>query len=188
MKKDQATLAATHGDPHIDPHIELNIGPDTVTLIESLAKKLKSRALTMCTAESCTGGLVGALCTSRPGSSEWFYGGVIAYDNSLKMNILGVAASTLQAHGAVSPQTAESMALGAQRACGADCALALTGVAGPDGGSAEKPVGLVVIGLALPGGVARTHSAIYPGNRDEIRSGAARKALQLLNEALEQPA
>lgn len=154
-------------------------------LIEKLAKNLKSRGLTLSTAESCTGGLVGALCTSLPGSSEWFYGGVIAYDNSLKTGLLGVPKATLAAHGAVSRETAAAMAAGALRACGTTCAVSLTGIAGPDGGSPEKPVGLVVIGLATPGSPIATHSETYPGDRAEIRRGAARKALELLNLNLE---
>ena len=154
-------------------------------LIERLAENLKSRGLTLSTAESCTGGLVGALCTTLPGSSEWFYGGVIAYDNSLKTGLLGVPEAVLAAHGAVSPETARAMAAGALRACGTACTVSLTGVAGPDGGSPEKPVGLVVIGIATPGSPIAAHSEIFPGDRAEIRRGAARKALELVNLNLE---
>ncbi|MDR1125377.1 MAG: nicotinamide-nucleotide amidohydrolase family protein [Deltaproteobacteria bacterium] len=162
------------------------VDPLIAQLIERLAENLKSRALTLATAESCTGGLVGAFCTSRPGSSEWFYGGVIAYDNSLKTGLLGVPGSTLAAYGAVSPETAAAMAAGARRVCGADCAVSLTGVAGPDGGSPEKPVGLVVIGIATPGAPIAAHSEIFPGSRGRIRHGAAGRALELLNMQLEQ--
>lgn len=169
-----------------------------VRLIESFSEKLRRHNLKLCTAESCTGGLLSSLCTSRPGSSRWFNGCVVAYDNSLKINLLGVPPETLAEYGAVSRETARAMAEGALKACGADCAISITGIAGPDGGSADKPVGTVVIGLALPGHLgkdavrkgcgpetyvfAREH--LFHGPRDMVRMLAAIRALQVLEEQL----
>ncbi len=107
---------------------------------------LRPAGLTVAVAESCTGGLVGKHLTDVPGSSDYFLGGVTAYDNRVKTEVLGVPADMLAAHGAVSPEVAAAMAEGVCRLLGADCALSTTGVAGPDGGTATKPVGLVYIG------------------------------------------
>jgi len=131
------------------------------------------------TAESCTGGGVGSAITSAPGSSAVFLGGVISYGNSVKRNLLGVASETLSTAGAVSPETAAQMALGARRALGVDVAVSVTGIAGPDGGSDEKPVGLVWFGLASPSGV-KTESAVFPGGREKVRAAAVEHALSLL--------
>jgi PncC family amidohydrolase len=158
-------------------------------LIKSVAKKLTARRLTLCTAESCTGGLVGALCTSLPGSSAWFAGGIIAYDNSLKERLLGVPAEILHQYGAVSKETARVMLIGARKACAADCAIAITGIAGPDGGSVEKPVGFVVIGVAVPNKLLAEQqcpqeviiSKTFSGDRSDNRWSAAIKALQMLD-------
>jgi nicotinamide-nucleotide amidase len=119
-------------------------------LIADLAVGLMARKQVLGTAESCTGGLIGAFCTALPGSSEWFGGGIIAYSNDIKQRLLNVPQSVLERHGAVSLETARDMALGALSALKVDCAISVTGVAGPGGGSAEKPVGTVVIGLVVP--------------------------------------
>jgi PncC family amidohydrolase len=118
--------------------------------LAALAAALTARHWTLATAESCTGGLIGAAITDLPGASAYFLGGIIAYDNRIKNQLLGVPETILAAHGAVSAQTVEAMAAGARRQLSADCAIAVSGVAGPDGGTPEKPVGLVYIGWALP--------------------------------------
>jgi nicotinamide-nucleotide amidase len=126
-------------------------GQDDDTLESALGAALLDRGWTLAVAESCTGGGAGHRLTGVPGSSKWFLGGVIAYDNALKTSLLGVSADALRTHGAVSLECARTMARGARRACGATMGLSITGVAGPGGGTKEKPVGLVCIGLAGPG-------------------------------------
>jgi len=132
-------------------------------------------------AESCTGGLIGARLTSVPGSSAYFSGGVIAYSNELKMGLLGVPMGLLESEGAVSGLVVEAMAMGVVGTAMADCSIAVTGVAGPDGGTPEKPVGTVWIGIALPTG---TTSRMYRfnGNREEVREQTVTTALELFLE------
>jgi len=149
------------------------------SIAEHLVELLKASGLTCATAESCTGGCVGHAITSVPGSSAVFNGGVISYSNEVKHDVLGVKLETLDAVGAVSAETAAQMAEGARRVLKADLAVSLTGIAGPDGGSAEKPVGLVWFGLATVSGV-RTEKAIFRGNRDLIREQAITHALGML--------
>ena len=115
------------------------------TLLAQIAAALLARKQTLATAESCTGGLVGAALTSLPGSSTWYLGGIVAYANALKIRLLGVAPELLETCGAVSLETARAMAEGARAATGADFAVSITGIAGPDGGTQEKPVGLGTI-------------------------------------------
>ena len=146
---------------------------------ENLVALLKAQGLTCATAESCTGGGVGSAITAVPGSSAVFAGGVISYSNDVKREVLGVRAETLAAVGAVSSETAAQMAEGARRLLKTDLAVSLTGIAGPDGGSAEKPVGLVWFGLATADGV-RTEKAIFRGDREGIRSNAIVHALGML--------
>ncbi len=141
--------------------------------------RLASRGLTLAVAESCTGGLVGKLLTDLPGASRFFLGGAIVYANATKEALLGVPAALLARHGAVSAEVATAMAEGAVRACGVDVALAITGVAGPDGGSATKPVGLVE--LAVAGGGRTSHRReIFAGPRQRVRRWAAWAGLQLV--------
>lgn len=139
----------------------------------------RSRGLRLAVAESCTGGLIGVRLTEVPGSSEVFVGGVIAYDNAVKVNLLGVSEALLAEHGAVSEPVAGAMAEGAVRRFGVDGAISITGVAGPAGGSAEKPVGTVWLGCALNGTV-ETRRVLFPGTRPEIRARAAQAGLFLL--------
>ena len=146
---------------------------------ENLVELLKALGLTCATAESCTGGSVGQAITAVPGSSAVFLGGVISYANVVKQNVLGVPAAVLETVGAVSADCAAAMAVGARRLLGADLAVSVTGIAGPDGGSAEKPVGLVWFGLATVQGV-RTERAIFRGDRAGIRAHAAVHALGML--------
>ena len=153
--------------------------PDMETLLSQIAAALIARKQTLATAESCTGGLVGAALTSLPGSSAWYLGGVVAYSNDLKIRLLGVAPGILAAHGAVSLETARAMAEGARAAVQADFAVAITGIAGPDGGTPEKPVGLVFIGVAAPHGTAAFKHR-FSGSRADVRNAAAEAALRHL--------
>ena len=153
-------------------------------MLDQLAAALLARKQTLATAESCTGGLVGAALTGLPGSSAWYLGGVVAYANELKIRLLGVPAEILAAHGAVSLETARAMAQGARAAAAADFAVSITGIAGPAGGTPEKPVGLVFIGVAAPHGTA-TFKHHFSGSRAEIRQAATEAALRHLLEAVE---
>lgn len=144
---------------------------------------LRAARLTVATAESCTGGLVSKHLTDVPGSSDYFLGGVTAYDNRVKTEVLGVPAEMLAAHGAVSPEVAVAMAEGACRLLGAACALSTTGVAGPGGGTETKPVGLVHIGCTM-NGVTEVERLHLPGQREHIRERAAFSALDLLRRRL----
>ena len=155
-----------------------------MTTAEKLVKRLTELGKTCGTAESCTGGGVGSAITSVSGSSAVFWGGIISYDNSVKRNVLGVSLETLATVGAVSPETAEQMALGARKLLNVDYAVSVTGIAGPGGGSVEKPIGLVWFGIATPTGV-KTESVIFPGDRDEVRAAAVEHALSLLLSAAE---
>jgi len=140
-----------------------------------------SRGWKLAVAESCTGGLIGAGLTSVPGSSSYFLGGIIAYSNDLKKNLLNVPAELLDSQGAVSGAVAQAMAQGVIAATGADCGISVTGVAGPDGGTVEKPVGTVWVGIALPSGtISRMYN--FSGNREEVRDQAAQAALELFLE------
>jgi nicotinamide-nucleotide amidase len=145
----------------------------------------RERRLTLGTAESCTGGLVAARLTSVPGSSAVFVGGVVAYADQVKAMELGVPADILERHGAVSAETAAAMARGARERLGTDLALSVTGIAGPDGGSEEKPVGLVYLHAVGPGG-ARSADFVFPGDRESIRRRAAVTALHLMRRLLAQ--
>ena len=155
-----------------------------MTTAEKLVKRLTELGKTCATAESCTGGGIGSAITDISGSSAVFWGGVICYDNSVKRDVLGVSPETLATVGAVSPETAAQMARGAQKLLNVDYAVSVTGIAGPGGGSADKPVGLVWFGIAAPAGV-RTENAIFPGNRHEVRAAAVEHALGLLLNAAE---
>ena len=145
----------------------------------------RARGLTLATAESCTGGMVAARLTSVPGSSDVFVGGVVSYSNEVKARELGVPEAVLSAHGAVSEETAAAMAAGARDRLGADVAVAVTGVAGPGGGTAEKPVGLVFLHAETPEAAA-TRRLDLPGNRQAIRARATVAALHLLRTLLSQ--
>ena len=146
----------------------------------------RSQGLRLAVAESCTGGLLGARLTEVPGSSDVFVGGVIAYDNALKVDLLGVPERLLAEHGAVSEPVARAMADGAARRFGVAAAVSVTGVAGPGGGSPEKPVGTVCIGCFYNGSV-ETRRSVFPGSRHEVRARAAQAALFLLHRRLSPP-
>ena len=145
----------------------------------------KSRGLRIATAESCTGGLVSAAITEIPGASDVFDRGFVTYSNDAKHDLLGVPEQTIQEQGAVSAETARAMAVGALAHSLADVAVAVTGVAGPGGGSAEKPVGLVHFACARRGGGATLLERRYgPLSRPEIRAAAAEQALDMLLEEI----
>jgi nicotinamide-nucleotide amidase len=152
-------------------------------LEQAAGRLLKRRGLTLATAESCTGGLLGSLVTRVPGSSGWYLQGWITYSNESKTSSLGVPAGIWQRDGAVSEATAEAMAVAARSLSGASHALSISGIAGPDGGTPDRPVGLVYIGLATGAGCAVTRH-LFPGDRETIRLFAARAALNRLRLAL----
>ena len=144
---------------------------------------LAARGLSLATAESCTGGLVGARVTAVPGSSRYYRGGVVAYSNAAKETLLEVPGEALRRHGAVSPEVARAMAEGARRRLGADLAVSTTGISGPDGGTPEKPVGLVFVGFASPAG-SEAHELLFPLDRERHRSLTAQVALDCVRRFL----
>jgi nicotinamide-nucleotide amidase len=154
------------------------------SLAGSLGPALGARGLTLATAESCTGGMVGGLITAVPGSSRYYLGGAVCYSNQEKMRQLGVREETLIRHGAVSEECAREMAAGMRARSGADLAVSVTGVAGPDGGTAEKPVGLVWLAVAGPGDAMLTRHFVWPGARDQVRTLASYWALSMVLRAL----
>ena len=148
---------------------------------ERILELCVQRGWKLAVAESCTGGLIGARLTSVPSSSSYFLGGVIAYSNNLKKDLLNVPAELLDSEGAVSGPVAEAMVRGVIAATGAHYGISVTGVAGPDGGTLEKPVGTVWVGVALPSGTT-SHMYSFTGNRDEVREQAALAAMELFLE------
>ena len=152
---------------------------DERPLSEIVLDLLRARGWKGATAESCTGGMVAAALTDIPGCSDAFAGGVVAYSNQLKHDLLGVPEDVLERHGAVSAESAAAMAAGARARLGADAAVSVTGIAGPGGGTEEKPVGLVYLHVSSPAGEDMRRMDI-PGSRDAVRGRAATAALQLL--------
>lgn len=159
------------------------IGRGDATMASAVGERLRRAGQTLATAESCTGGLVGRMITDVPGASDYFLGGVVSYANEVKQSALGVPADLLAEHGAVSEPVARAMAEGCRRTIGADWAVALTGIAGPTGGTDEKPVGLVYIALAGPSGTT-VHRHVFPYARQIVRRRAAAAALNHLRLAL----
>lgn len=153
-----------------------------MTTAEQLVRKLSESGRTCCTAESCTGGGVGSEITSVPGSSAVFLGGVISYDNSVKSGVLGVSEEILATKGAVSSKCACAMADGVRRLLKADFAISVTGIAGPGGGSAEKPVGLVWFALSSERGTFAFRRT-FAGGRAQVRDAAVHFAVELLAQA-----
>ena len=201
----EVTICAREFEIHVDLVVEPGAEPRASELVDALRDGLgrylfsedersiaeivldlaRERGLTLATAESCTGGLVAARLTSVPGSSDVFRGGVVAYSNDVKERELGVAASVLEEHGAVSAETAKAMAEGARVRLGVDLAVAVTGVAGPGGGTEDKPVGLVYVHAAGPDGEEARRSDL-PGDREMVRGRAAAAALHLVRRVLTQ--
>ena len=158
-------------------------GEDGADLAAEVLALCRARGLTIGVAESCTGGLLGARLTAIPGSSDVVRGGVIAYDDSVKGSILGVPAGVIRAHGAVSEPVVRAMAAGIRTAIGVDAALAITGIAGPGGGTGEKPVGTVWIALDFRSEV-QSRRFVMVGDRGEIRHRSAQAAMEMLRRTL----
>lgn len=160
--------------------METQLAPETARIIAELAARLLAGARRLVTAESCTGGWIAKACTDLPGSSRWFLGGAVTYSDDLKVALLGVQRGTLAEHGAVSEAVVREMARGALERLGGEEAVAVSGVAGPDGGTPEKPVGTVWFGWArrTRGGIeVRAASECFPGDRDAVRRAAVGRAL-----------
>jgi nicotinamide-nucleotide amidase len=159
---------------------------DQATLDEAAALlgALQAKGLTLATAESCTGGLIAAALTAIPGSSATVLAGYVTYSNEAKTRMVGVPAALLAAHGAVSEPVARQMAEGARDDAGADIAISCTGIAGPGGGSAAKPVGLVFIGCAMRGQATRVERHVFPGDRNAIRAATVAAAFALIRRIL----
>jgi len=151
---------------------------------EALLAAYRRAGLTIATAESCTGGLVAGCLTEIAGSSDVFECGFVTYSNTAKTGLLGVPATLISERGAVSAEVAEAMARGALERSRADAAVALTGVAGPGGGTSEKPVGLVHIGAIRRGGVAQARREVFAGDRTRVRLDSVAAALEMLDALL----
>jgi nicotinamide-nucleotide amidase len=200
----EATICAREFEIHLDLVVEPGAEGRAAALADSLRGALgkylfsedersvaeivldlcRARGLTLATAESCTGGLVAARLTTVPGSSEVFLGSVVAYSDGVKQEGLGVPREILEQHGAVSAEAAAAMARGAQKRLGADVAVAVTGVAGPGGGTEQKPVGLVFVHAIAPGGEEARRTEL-PGDREMVRGRATAAALHLVRRLLD---
>jgi nicotinamide-nucleotide amidase len=165
-----------------DRHGQYIFSEDGSKVDDQVARLLTGRRIA--TAESCTGGLLAARLTDRPGSSAYLVGGVVSYANDAKTELLGVDSALIEAHGAVSEQVAEAMAAGALRRFEADTAVAITGIAGPDGGTEDKPVGTVCFTVALADGGSTTRTLRLPGNRADVRERSTTVAMHLLRRVL----
>ncbi len=170
-------------DPKVDPRATLK---RIFALSAQITELGSAQGKTIATAESCTGGLIGAALTAVPGSSAVFHGGIIAYDNSVKTSLLGVPEDIVSTHGAVSAKVAAAMAEGARAKFGVDIAVSVTGIAGPSGGSKDKPVGTVWIGLATqdPDNCTTQHFLFTNMSRNKVRDMTCLSALEILLEAL----
>ena len=149
-------------------------------LAAQLGTVLLARGLRIATAESCTGGLIAGAITAIAGSSDWFERGFVTYSNAAKEEMLGVAHALIAEHGAVSEPVAHVMVEGSVQKSGADCAVSVTGVAGPGGGTAAKPVGMVCFGFKVPGKRATTITRMLPGDRAAVRAASVEIALALI--------
>ncbi len=166
-----------------------------IPTVQQIADALRRQKATLATAESCTGGLLGALVTAVPGASEYYLGGVVSYDNRIKEQLLQVSSSTLIAHGAVSRSCVQEMAKGVCQLIGATYGIAISGIAGPSGGTAAKPIGTVHFAVAYHGdrdgngqelASCTAGQILQPGGREEIRWAAAEAALGLLLQVINQ--
>ena len=154
-------------------------------LVQRIAERLAARGALLATAESCTGGWAAQALTALAGSSNWFERGFVTYSNAAKEEMLGVRAETLARHGAVSEEAAREMALGALSRSRASVAFAITGIAGPSGGSAAKPVGTICLAWALKGGAPRSETRHFAGDREAVRRQAVERALAGVLELLD---
>ncbi len=155
-----------------------DINQESYDLAVKVGERLAQRGLLLVTAESCTGGWLGQAVTAVAGSSAWYERGFITYSNASKCDMLGVQQATLDQYGAVSAQTAQEMALGALNRSRAQISVSITGIAGPDGGTATKPVGMVCFAWAIKEGLVQQETRFFTGNRETIRRLAVATALQ----------
>jgi len=182
-----AEAALTEAEPPVRAALGVDCyGVDGQSLEEAVGALLRERGLAVSTAESCTGGLVAHRLTNIPGSSRYVERGVVVYSNEAKEELLGVPRDLLKTHGAVSAPVAEAMVRGVCRVGHTACGVAITGIAGPDGGSAEKPVGTVFIAVASPAGV-EVRRFLFPGGRVAVKWQSAQAALDMLRRALSSP-
>ncbi|HYE10337.1 MAG TPA: nicotinamide-nucleotide amidohydrolase family protein, partial [Patescibacteria group bacterium] len=158
-------------------------GYDDESLEYIVYKLLQKKNMTVSIAESCTGGLISGRLTNVSGVSSVFTNAIVTYSNQAKMNFLNVQEKTLRLHGAVSAETAEEMAKGIRQVSGTDVGISVTGIAGPEGGTAEKPVGLFYIGIAI-GDSVEAHRYCFPASREKVRWNATTRALDILRRAL----
>lgn len=157
---------------------------ETLAHVQALADGLLARGWRLATAESCTGGLIAAACTELAGSSVWFERGFVSYSNEAKVGMLGVDAALITAHGAVSEAVARAMAEGALQRAGVDVAVAVTGIAGPAGGTPDKPVGTVWLAWAERGGPTQARRCLFQGDRAQVRQQTCEAALAGLSHLL----
>jgi nicotinamide-nucleotide amidase len=167
-----------------DRHADRLISADGTSTDELVARALLDRGLTVATAESCTGGLLAGRLVDRPGSSAYVLGGIVSYSNAAKTALLGVPAALNEAHGAVSPEVARAMADGARAALGADLGIGITGVAGPDGGTPDKPVGYVCLCATSGSGAVVARDLRLPGGRADVRDRSVDAGMHLLLRAV----
>jgi competence/damage-inducible protein CinA-like protein len=177
--RDETTAVAEQvRDGLVSRHRQQTFSVDGETIDQQVAKLLQGRRLGL--AESCSGGMMAARITDVPGASAYFMGSVVSYSNQAKAELLGVDPQLIEAHGAVSPEVAEAMAIGALERFGADVAVSITGVAGPGGGSEEKPVGYVCFNARLADGTVVARDPVIPGDRSDIRERSALVGMHLL--------
>jgi nicotinamide-nucleotide amidase len=179
----EAAIAAATAD------VQAEFGDDVVsvdgrTLERVVGDLLRGRGLRLAVAESCTGGLVTSRMTDEPGSSDYVERAIVAYSNRSKTEVLGVPADQIAAHGAVSEEVAAAMAEGVRRLAGVEVGLAITGIAGPGGGTVEKPVGMVCFAVAGPGGAQRVRTVRFAGNRLQVKLFSSSAALDMVRRAL----
>jgi PncC family amidohydrolase len=158
-----------------------SISTSIALLAQRLGRRFAEKKLTLSVAESCTGGMIGAAITAVPGSSAYFSGGVVSYSNEMKHNVLGVPKLVLEKKGAVSAETVKAMVKGVLRLCKTDCAIAVSGIAGPDGGTKKKPVGLVYVGIGA-GKKVQAFKYHFKGGREQVRRQTVEKALERMIE------
>jgi nicotinamide-nucleotide amidase len=167
-------------------HVDTLFSTDGSTIDELVARALVAQGDTIATAESCSGGLLAARLTDRPGASEYVKGGLVVYSNEAKASLAGVDAGLIKLHGAVSREVAEALAAGAREALHADIGVGITGVAGPGGATEQKPVGLVWLSIAGPGEQLTTRSVNLPGGRADVRERSTTVAMHMLLRLLTQ--
>jgi nicotinamide-nucleotide amidase len=172
------------GDQLADRHADRLVSADGTSTDELLARALLGAGLTVATAESCTGGLLAGRLVDRPGSSAYVLGGIVSYSNEAKTALLGVPAEMIDEHGAVSPEVARAMADGARAALGADVGIGVTGVAGPDGGTPDKPVGYVCLCATTASGTVVARQVRLPGSRADVRDRSVDAGMHLLLRAV----